>query len=178
MAFFPCTRFEAQILLSFRGEQSQDKNMTYQQKLERDLRLHKELSTNYELITKLALIVIDRGLRMIFENPYTEQHYLTRYWAVKPSVIDKDRRERGDYFCKPTQYWFFGCEPENNFIFEITNDNSIDSLWGKHRDFKKTGASNMTTARSMIHPEYANRFIREFIIDYETDIGKVLKGEQ
>lgn len=44
-AFFPCTRFETQILLSFRGQQKQDKNMTLLDKLERDLRLHTEVTS-------------------------------------------------------------------------------------------------------------------------------------
>lgn len=166
MAFFPCTRFEAQILLSFRGEQFQDKKMTDIEKLERDLKLHKELSENYELITKLAIIVLRKNIKMVFENPYTTQHYLTRYWCLKPSVIDTDRRERGDYFMKPTQFWFFNCKPANNIIFEITNDNSIESLWNKKEcDYSRTGAKSMETARSMIHPDYANRFIREHLME-------------
>ena len=51
------------------------KKFTDIQKLETDLKLHKELSSNYELITKLAIIVLKKGLRMVFENPYSEQHY-------------------------------------------------------------------------------------------------------
>lgn len=163
IAFFPCTRFESQILLSFWGEQNQDKGMSDIDKLERDLVLHKELSQNYELITKLAIVVLKRGLRMVFENPYSTQHYLTRYWCLKSSVIDQDRTQRGDYFKKPTQYWFVNCNPENNFIFEPMNLNSIGSMWGKCNT-SQLGTSNRTTIRSMIHPDYANRFIREFIL--------------
>ena len=163
IAFFPCTRFEAQILLSFWGKQNQDKGLSDIEKLERDLALHKELSTNYELITKLAIVVLKKNLRMIFENPYTTQHYLTRYWCIEPSVIDNDRTERGDYFKKPTQYWFFNCNPENNFIFEPINLNAIGSMWGKCNT-KELGTSDRTTIRSMMHPDYANRFIREFIL--------------
>lgn len=164
VAFFPCTRFESQILLSFWGEQNQDKGMSDIDKLERDLVLHKELSQNYELITKLAIVVLKRGLRMVFENPYGTQHYLTRYWCLKPSVVDQDRTQRGDYFKKPTQYWFVNCNPENNFIFEPMNLNGIGSMWGKCNT-SQLGTSNRTTIRSMIHPDYANRFIREFILD-------------
>lgn len=175
MAFFPCTRFEAQILLSFKGEQFQDKGMTDIEKLERDLRLHKELSQNYELITKLAIISLKRNIPMVFENPYTEQHYLTRYWAIKPSVIDKNRQERGDYFKKPTQYWFFNFEPQNNLILEPLNMNGIGSLWNSSQsgDFSITGAKNRTVARSMIHPQYANRFIREFILESDNNIDSL-----
>ena len=153
LAFFPCIRFEAQILLQFRGDASQDKNKTLKQKLAQDLRLHSELSKNYELITKLAIICIDRKIPLIIENPYGEQHYLKRYWCIKPNIVDMDRTKNGDNFKKPTQYWFINCEPKNNFIFEpltMVERKTIDAC--------------NTVERSMINPQYANRFIREFII--------------
>lgn len=154
MAFFPCTRFEAQILLSFWGQQNQDKNMSDVEKLERDLRLHEELHENYMLITKLAIICLKRGLKMVFENPAGEQHYLTRYWCLKPSIIDKDRRNNGDAFKKPTQYWFIGFEPKNNLVFE-----ALDYVK------PKTWSGLSARERSEIHPQYANRFIRQYLID-------------
>lgn len=167
MSFFPCTRFEAQILLGFRGEQFQQKNHTLEEKLEYDLQLHKELAENYELITKLVIVVERKGLKMVFENPYSEQHYLTRYWALKPNVIDKDRTLDGDYYKKPTQYWFVGFEPKNNLVLEpleyvpyCTVDAGIKGV-------------GRTTARSMIHPQYASRFIKKYIIDYETDVAQM-----
>lgn len=156
LAFFPCTRFEAQILLSFWGQQNQDKNMSDIEKLERDLRLHKELHENYLLITKLAIIVLKRGLKMVFENPAGEQHYLTRYWCLKPSIIDKDRRNNGDAFKKPTQYWFIGFKPKNNLVFE-----PLDYVQ------TKTWSGLSARERSEIHPQYANRFIRQYLIDME-----------
>ena len=33
--------------------------------------------------------------------------------------------------------------------------------------YVKTGADNKKTARSMIHPQYADRFIRQYILDEE-----------
>ena len=154
LAFFPCTRFEAQILLSFWGEQKQDKNMSLIDKLERNLRLHNELHTNYELVTKMAIVCIRKGLRMVLENPAGEQHYLTRYWCVKARIVDKNRRENGDYFKKPTQFWFFNIEPKFNLVFEALD-------WVE----PKTWSSLSQTERSMIHPQYANRFIRQYLID-------------
>ena len=50
LAFFPCTRFETQISLWFRGCALQQKNMTDIQKLESDIQLHKELHLNYTRI--------------------------------------------------------------------------------------------------------------------------------
>ena len=89
-----------------------------EEKLMIDLKLHEELHRNYELITELAIIAKRRNLRLIIENPYSSQHYLTRYWCLKPSLIDYDRTDRGDIYKKPTQYWFINCKPSNNFIFE------------------------------------------------------------
>ena len=77
MAFFPCTRFEQQILLWFRGEAMQQKNWTLEKKLEKDLSLHSELSKNYEIITKLVIVCLRKQLKLIIENPYSEQHYLS-----------------------------------------------------------------------------------------------------
>ena len=75
LAFFPCVRFEAQVLLNFRGENSGYKNWSLRKKLSNDLKLHNELNRNYELITKLCIISIDKNIPLIIENPYSEQHY-------------------------------------------------------------------------------------------------------
>lgn len=58
LAFFPCTRFEDQIIISFRGQNGGTRNWTDEQRLEYDLKLHKELSKLYELITKLVIVCI------------------------------------------------------------------------------------------------------------------------
>ena len=157
MAFFPCIRFENQALLQFRGENSGFKNWSMEQKLEYDLTHHKELARNYELITKLALICYYKNLKLIIENPYSTQHYLTKYWALKPKYIDDDRTKTGDYFKKPTQYWFINCEPKHNFIFEGV-DIKIRKTISKVKN---------QVQRSMISKDYANRFIREMILDGE-----------
>lgn len=164
LCFFPCTRFEDQILLSFRGENLGMKNWTEIKKLKYDLRLHQELSQNYELITKLAMIVFERNFKMIFENPWSTQHYLHRYWCIKPAVIDYDRRERGDYMSKPTQYFFLGRKPSNNFILEPQVIKPKRTHNEAHKFLKDSEAKNVTALRSMISKEYANRFIREFIL--------------
>lgn len=140
--------------MGFKGELSQMRNWTLEKKLEYDLKLHKELHQMYELITKLAIVCIKKKIPLIIENPYSTQHYLTRYWSAKPSFIDEDRTKTGDYFKKPTQYWFIGREPSNNFIFE-----SVDI-----KEHKQVHLTKDKVERSMISPDYANRFIREFIL--------------
>ena len=162
MAFFPCTRFEDQVLLWFRGENYGQKGWDDIQKLEYDLKIHKELSENYELITKLTIIVLRKNLKMVFENPASEQHYLTRYWCIKPSIIDKDRTENGDIYKKPTQYWFVGVEPKQNLVFEPL-------LWVEQQSVVDVSTKNRARIRSEIHPQYASRFIRQYIIDEQKE---------
>ena len=131
---------------------------------------NKAFHSLYELVNKLFIVCIKRGLKMVCENPYSEEHYLRRYWCMKPGVIDRDRRMRGDYYKKPTQYWFINCEPSNHVIFEAIKDNSLDAKnpiqkMSAGTFEKETGIkTRRQTARSMIHPDYANRFIREYIL--------------
>lgn len=157
IAFFPCIRFEDQIQMAFRGTQYQQKKWTDEQKLEYDLKLHKELDLMYETVTKLAIVCIRRKIPLIIENPYSTTHYLTKYWAIPATVIDKDRTLRGDYFKKPTQYWFINCKPKKNVILE-------PQIWHKMKTIENT--SNKTE-RSLISGDYANKFIREFILEKE-----------
>lgn len=163
MAFFPCTRFESRIPLWFRGEAQQQKNWDVYKKLDYAMNLHDELHEFYLLFSKMYYIALKRGLKMIIENPYMQPHYLTSYFCVRPTMIDKDRTERGDYFEKPTQYWFVNFNPKQNFIFEPL-DYFEKQVIAKVK--KKDGIS-AKTKRSMIHPQYANRFIREFILEQE-----------
>ena len=162
-AFFPCTRFEAKIPLSFRGESYQQKNWTDEQKLEYSMNLHKELHELYTLLSQMVTICIRKGLKLIIENPHTQPHYLTTYWCIKPKLIDKDRTMNGDFYKKPTQYWFINCEPKNNLVWEPLD--YVEQKTISHAT-KEDGKSRQTI-RSMIHPQYANRFIRQYIIDKE-----------
>lgn len=161
LAFFPCVRFEDQIQMCFRGTAYQCKNMSDEEKLEYDLKLHDELSNLYNLVTKLAIVCIKRKIPLVIENPYSTTHYLTKYWAIPYTVLDMDRSKNGDYYKKPTQYWFINCEPKNNFIFEPLEYVERRIV----QDQKNDNGLDRTVWRSMIHPQYANRFIREYIID-------------
>lgn len=154
LAFFPCIRFEDQSYMLFQGTQRQLKNKSDEAKLEYDLELHKELHDLYNLITKLVLICIRKDIPLIIENPYSQIHYLTRYWCLRPSIIDNDRTLRGDHFKKPTQYWFINRKPSENFIFEPMVLN----------EYKRVHKTNDIVERSLISKEYANRFIREFVL--------------
>ena len=169
LAFFPCVRFENQIMLHFRGQAVQQKGMSLEEKMFYDMKLLDEVNSMYKLINHLFLVCMRRGLRLIVENPYSEEHFLRRYWCIPASMIDRDRRDNGDYYAKPTQYWFVNCKPLNNFLLEPITYNCIeleDAIRKMNRShYEKTGTKNRKTARSMIHPDYANRFIRQYILE-------------
>ena len=165
LAFFPCTYFEVQSQLWFAGNNYAQKGWSIKQKCEYDIERHTALNEFYVLLNKLVCICQDKGLRLIIENPYMQPHYLTTYWCVKPSLIDKDRTENGDYYKKPTQYWFVGCEPKCNIVFEPLDYVEIKQIG----NLKKQGDMSVKTQRSMIHPQYASRFIRQYILDDEKE---------
>lgn len=167
-AFFPCTRFEARVPLLFRGQATQQKDWNTEKKLEYSITLQNELTELYVLLCKMVIVAIRKGLKLVIENPYTQPHYLTTYWCIQPTFVDKDRAKNGDYYKKPTQYWFIGCAPKNNLVFEPLE-------YVKKRiiaDVKGTRQTSRKTARSMIHPQYADRFIRQYILDEEIWRGK------
>ena len=172
IAFFPCVRFENQIMLSFRGQSASQKNWNYEKKMEYDMKLLDELNTMYKYVNYMFIVCIRKGLRLVMENPYSEEHFLRRYWCYLPSIIDRDRRDNGDYFKKPTQYWFLNCKPKNNLLWEAIPYNAIqckDAIKRmNNQHYKCTGAKSQKTARSIIHPDYANRFIRQYLIQGDT----------
>lgn len=161
MAFFPCTRFAEKVPLLLRTQLAQMQNWDNAKRLEYSRKTMEEVNRNYQLVCKLWLICIRRGLRLIMENPYTQPHFLTMYSPIQPKVIHKDRTLYGDCYRKPTQYWFIGCEPKDNLILEdIRSDPEKILVLDQVKGGKKR-----QMLRSMISPTYANRFIREYILE-------------
>lgn len=159
LAFFPCIRFENQILLWFRGDCYCQKNWDDIRKLEYAMKLQKELTNNYLILSKLISIMIKKGIGLIIENPYSSQHYLITHFPIKPKIIDLDRSKKGDYMKKPTAYWFIGIEPQNNVVDEpiiMKEKITHNGLWwdGKSK----------TTKRSLLSSDYARIFIKEYIL--------------
>lgn len=118
----------------------------------------------YKLLYKLISIVEIRDLRLIIENPATQPHYLlfSENFYCKPAVVDNNRTLRGDYYRKPTAYWYINCKP--------TTGNSIQrSIESKtiQRSKKSKEAGSCSEERSMITPDYARNFICDFIIGKE-----------
>ena len=85
--------------------------------------------------------------------------FLAHYFIKEPDIKDMDRTLRGDYFKKPTGYWFFNCNP--------THGRTIQKDKKKVRIHDLHGAPHSglcSEERSMISPDYARNFICDFII--------------
>lgn len=154
-AFFPCTQFETQKTMIFNGSHYSMRNWSDLQKVEYCIGMHRALHRYYELFSMLVSLAIKRGWLLIIENPYSVDHYLTRYFPIHSVLIDMDRTRDGDYFRKPTQYWFIGFLPECNLVLE-----PLKPLKRKRIDKLKANSKE----RSEIHPQYAQRFIKQYIL--------------
>lgn len=96
---------------------------------------------------------------MIFENPWAKQTYLKSNFLKMPYLIDNNRSLRGDFFVKPTAYWYWNCQPTRGESFQ-PNKNTLRVFWQK----KNPQAGVCSEERSMISPDYARNFICDFII--------------
>lgn len=161
LAFFPCTRFECQVELYFRGKSFGQDKWSEADKIEYARKLHMELAEYYQVICKLFLVCLKRNIKLVVENPYTQPHYLNRYFPIEPALKDMDRTKNGDYLKKPTQFWFINFNPKNNILFEPMEDVKTYT-WVSISNLDKE--KSLQTNRSTIHPQYANRFIRQFIL--------------
>ena len=125
--------------------------------------LEKNVSRAYMfgLLYKMCGVALMRGIRIIVENPWAMNTYLKQNVFLKePSVIDMDRTRRGDYYIKPTAYWFFNCEPTNGMSFQKPKERKKSIIHCKPSGEK----SLCSEERSMISPDYARNFICDFIL--------------
>ena len=159
MAFFPCIYFcaNSQILISW-GAKNYRKKST-KEKTDEILKRSSNREYFYSLLVKMIAIADIRDLRMIVENPWSEQTFLKANFILPPSMIDVDRTRRGDYFKKPTAYWFINCEPTWGFSLQKDKKQKIII------DCKGSGKAGLCSEeRSMISPDYARNFINDFIL--------------
>ena len=165
MAFFPCIYFTGSTNpCYFRLDNQNYKCLTLEEKLAAILDRAKKRENFYELLYKMIGACLIKNIRIILENPYSSLHFLHNNFFGPPSVIDKNRLLRGDYFHKPTGYWYFNCEPTYGESFQ--NDKEPKIIW----DMKKGKGGLCSGERSMISPDYARNFICDFILGKVQDL--------
>ena len=168
-AFFPCIYFEAMQMMEYTFEHLNQRGLTTQQKFERVVERIQNREKFLILLYKLVGIAQVRGLRLIIENPATQPHYLLLTQVfLRPTIIDKDRTRRGDYFKKPTAYWFINCSPEQGETLQ-------DPEFRKTILGSKAGAKAgiCSEERSMMSPDYARNFICDLILGRKQEIGQL-----
>lgn len=158
MAFFPCIYFSQQNTTFFDATSFNFRGLTTKQKTDTILERSRKRQFFYEMALKMFTTADVRGLRMIVENPWSPLHFLHNNFPYKPDLIDIDRQRRGDYFRKPTQYWFINCKKTDGYTFQNpTTKKTVNGLSGHH-------GSLCDEERSLISPDYARNFICDFIL--------------
>lgn len=171
MAFFPCIHFCDAKTMMFKGVHTSQKNRPLWRMMDSNIELSKQRQKYFELLMKLVSICSKRHIRLIIENPWnTSGDTFLQNNFIEPSIIDKDRSLRGDVFKKRTAYWFIECEPTT--LFTCQQDKHIKIVY-KEKDDKPTKSGICSTARSMIHPDYARNFICDFVIGRRQNIGQL-----
>lgn len=155
IAFFPCTYFSDQNQLLSRGDNFGQKEWSMEKKLKYSTDNMEKRMTFYKYLCTLCLIAIKKGFRLIIENPYGTVNFLKQFFPIKPGLIIKDRRTMGDFYKKPTQFFFVNCEPE----FKLHGE--YFSTMGSKKTIERTQGFN----RSIISPAFAENFIKTYIID-------------
>lgn len=168
MAFSPCIYFCAMSQVNISFDAVNYRKLSQREKTDKIL----ERSANRELFfrraVKMISVSIMRNIPLIMENPWSEQTFLKANFVKAPSVIDNNRMNRGDYFKKPTAYWFFNCKPTYGYTFQNDKKKKIINKC------KCSATAGMCSEeRSMISPDYARNFICDFILGKKQNINQL-----
>lgn len=155
MAFFPCTYFCGHNEMFFCGTNRNFRQLTKPQMLDKIIERAQVRHEYYLTLLKLCQVVERRGLRLIVENPYNAHHYWRFNFPYKPAVIDMNRRLKGDYCRKPTQYLFVNCAPAGKTSLQL--DKPVEYIQ------ERRGIE-----RSIISPDYAHNFICDHILGIDS----------
>lgn len=160
LAFFPCIYFESMQQIYYSLESNNLQRLNKLQKIECAMDRLEKRTHFHKLLYKLYAICFMKNLRLIIENPATAPNYLISGQNFpRPTIIDKNRMTRGDYFRKPTAYWFVNCSPTSGYSYQ--ND-KIQKIIIKSKGSNQAGICS--EERSMISPDYARNFICDFIL--------------
>ena len=163
LAFFPCIYFEEMQMNYYRFCTNNNKHKPEADRVVDAIERLQKRTYFHTVLYKLVWIVKKKLIRLIIENPCTKPHYLIDSFNFpNPTVIDKNRMLRGDYFRKPTAYWFFNCEATSGLTIQCDKKQKIIS---RCKSGLKAGLCS--EERSMISPDYARNFICDFIIGKE-----------
>lgn len=145
IAFFPCIYFCAPSPINFTWGSVNYRKMTVKEKTDAILERDRNRSRFYGLAIKMFALAATRDLRLIMENPWSENTYLKANFILPPSIVDTNRMLRGDYRVKPTAYWFLNCEPTRGATIQL------DKLSEKKTHKKSRGGKSRIVQRGAEH---------------------------
>lgn len=168
MAFFPCIYFCATSQMAFYLTCINYRCLNDEEKIKEILKRSDNRKEYYDLLIKLCAVCMRKGIKLIVENPWSEQTYLKANFIKTPDIVDMDRTLRGDYYKKPTAYFYFNCKPTYGTSYQC--DKKQKTIM-KSKGAKTAGICS--EERSMISPDYARNFICDFILGKKQDIGQL-----
>ena len=122
LAFYPCIYFCATSQMSFYLSYINYRCLSFDERIEEIIKRSAKREDFYVRLIKLCAVCQTRGLRLIVENPWSEQTYLKANFIKVPDLVDNNRLLRGDYYKKPTAYWFWNCEPTSGFSYQYDKE--------------------------------------------------------
>lgn len=159
IAFYPCIYFCAMSQMAFYLSYTNYRKLNDDEKVAKILERSANREEFYTRLIKFCAVCLRKGIRMILENPWSEQTYLKANFIKVPDLVDMDRTMRGDFFKKPTAYWYWNCEPTTGLSYQKNKETkTIISTKGSGQ------AGLCSEERSMISPDYARNFICDFIL--------------
>ena len=169
IAFFPCIFFSCQSQMGIYFSYINYRNYITMQKARAVLQRSANREKFFALAVKMFAVALDRGLRLIMENPWSVQTFLKQNFVMPPSYVDMDRSKRGDYFKKPTAFWFLNCKPYNGYT--LTPNKDVKRI----NDCKRGNTAGVCSKeRSEISPLYAYNFICDQILGCRNNNEKQL----
>ena len=169
VAFYPCIYFCASSQMAFSLGCKNYRKLTNEQKISEILKRSDKRKDFYDRLIRFCAVCLKKGVRMILENPWSEQTYLKANFIKAPDVVDMDRTLRGDVFKKPTAFWFWNCTP--------TNGETIQPYKGERKSImtsrKALHSGLCSEERAMISPDYARNWICDFVLGKKQEIGQL-----
>lgn len=173
IAFYPCIYFCATSQMAFSLGNTNYRCLPFEEKVEKILERAENREEFYKRLIRLCAVCVKKGIRLIVENPWSEQTYLKANFIKAPDVVDNNRLLRGDYFKKPTAYWFWNCKPTSGTSYQKDKEQkTIMSTKGSSQ------AGLCSEDRSMISPDYARNFICDFILGKGQKMNQVSMFEE
>lgn len=153
VAFYPCTWFSVQNELIY-SKKVYNFRTWNDEKIDKYIsKRERERERVYLILLKFIQVVKRKNIKTIIENPYTRNYLLYQKEMKQPDLIIENRRVLGDYYIKPTMFYFYNFEPTFFTDYIRVNNESLKKV-----------SDERGINRSLMHGDFANNFIRKYIL--------------